>query len=99
MLPYVSAFVFGIGLMVTLTKRHALFVLIGIELMMQAASFNFVLWSRYDPEHLQGQVFVLFALAMIACETAVALALMHKVYQQRGTIDLDELRSTGVPIQ
>ena len=91
MLPTLSAFVFSIGLIIALTKRNALFVLIGIELMLQAASFNFVLWSRYDPEHLQGQIFVLFIVAMVACETAIALAIMHKAYQHHGTIDLDKL--------
>lgn len=87
-----SAFVFGIGLVVVLTKQNAIFMLIGIELMLNAANFNFVLFSSYDPEQ-QGQVFALFIMAMVVCETAVALAIIFKVYQHYQTIVLDKLPS------
>jgi NAD(P)H-quinone oxidoreductase subunit 4L len=86
-----SAFVFGVGLVVVFTKPNVLFMLIGIELMLNAASFNFVLFSSYDPMQ-QGQVFVLFIMAMIVCETAVALAIIFKVYQHYQSIELDQLQ-------
>ena len=86
-----SAFVFGVGLVVVLTKRHAILMLIGIELMLNAASFNFVLFSSYDPKH-QGQVFALLIMAMVVCETAVALAIIFKVYQHYQSIALDKLQ-------
>ena len=76
-----------------LMKQHALFVLLGIELMLQAASLNFIIFSSYDPERMQGQVFVLFVVAMAVCETAVALAIMYKVYQHHRTLQLDKLCS------
>ena len=86
-----STFVFGVGLVVVLTKRHALLMLIGIELMLNAASFNFVLFSSYDPKQ-QGQVFALFIMAMVVCETAGALAIIFKVYQHYQSIALDKLQ-------
>ena len=86
-----SAFVFGVGLVVVLTKHNVLFMLVGVELMLNAASFNFMLFSGYDPQQ-QGQVFVLFIMAMTVCETAVALAIILKVYQQYRSIDLGHLQ-------
>ena len=86
-----SVFAFGIGLVIVLTKRHALFMLIGIELMLNAATFNFVLFSSHDPKQ-QGQVFALLIMAMVVCETAVALAIIFKVYQHYQSIALDQLQ-------
>ena len=86
-----SAFIFGIGLVIVLTKQHAIWMLIGIELMLNAANFNFVLFSSHDPQQ-QGQVFALLIMAMVVCETAVALAIIFKVYQHYKTIDLNKLQ-------
>jgi NADH:ubiquinone oxidoreductase subunit K len=91
LLLWLSALVFGIGLVVVLTKPNVLFMLIGIELMLNAACFNFVLFSSYDPKQ-QGQVFVLLIMAMIVCETAVALAIIFQVYQHYQSIELDQLQ-------
>jgi len=59
--------------------------------MFNAACFNFVLFSSYDPQQ-QGQVFVLLIMAMIVCETAVALAIIFKVYQHYQSIELVQLQ-------
>ena len=76
---WLSTLVFSIGLVVVLIKSNVLFMLIGIELMFHAAIYNFMLFSSYDHRQ-QGQVFVLFIMAMTLCETAVALAIIFKVY-------------------
>ena len=86
-----SAFLFAIGVVIVLTRQHAIWMLIGIELMLAAANFNFVIFSSYDPQR-QGQVFALLIMAMVVCETAVALAIIFKVYQHYQTIDLNELQ-------
>lgn len=91
LLLLLSAFIFGVGLAVILTKPNVLFMLIGIELMLNAANFNFVLFGSYDPQQ-QGQVFVLLVMAMIICETAVALAIIFKVYQHYQSIELSQLQ-------
>jgi len=90
LLLLLSTLVFSIGLAVVLTKSNVLFMLIGVELMLNAASFNFVLFSNYDPKQ-QGHVFVLFIMAMTVCETAVALAIIFKVYQHYRSIQFDQL--------
>jgi NADH:ubiquinone oxidoreductase subunit K len=92
LLLLLSAFVFGVGLVVVVTKKNALFTLIGIELILNSACFNFVLFSRYDPTQ-QGQVFVLLIMATVVCETAVALAIIFKVYQQYQSINFVDLQN------
>ena len=84
LLLLLSTLVFGTGLAILLTQQHALFLLLGAELMLQAACFNFVLFGSYDQKH-QGHVFALFVMVMVACETAVALALIFKA-DQRGEL-------------
>lgn len=87
----ISASVFSIGLIIVFTKRNVLFILIGVELMLNAACFNFILFSSYDPMQ-QGQVFFLVIMAMITCETAVALAIIFNVYQHYQNIEVGQLR-------
>jgi len=86
-----STLVFSIGLAVVLTNPNVLWILIGVELMLLAASFDFVLFSHYDLQQ-QGRVFALFIMAMTVCETAVALAIIFKVYQHYQSAQIDRLQ-------
>ena len=90
-LLFVAAALFSIGLAVVVTKRHAVVVLMGIELMLNAVNLNLVAFSQYDPNRLQGQIFSLFVMIVAAAEAAVALALIIQVYRQFKTVVLDEL--------
>jgi NADH:ubiquinone oxidoreductase subunit K len=92
-----SALLFSIGLAGALTRRNAILVLIGIELMLNAANLNFIAFWRYgpNPEALTGVTFVLFAIAIAAAEAAVGLALIIAIYRHRRTTDVnafDELK-------
>ena len=87
----VAAALFSIGLAVVLTKRHAVVVLMGIELMLNAVNLNLVAFSQYDPDRLQGQLFSLFVIVVAAAEAAVALSLVIQVYRHFRTVRLDEL--------
>ncbi len=89
----VAAALFSIGLAVVLTKRHAVVVLMGIELMLNGVNLNLVTFSQYDPDGLQGQVFGLFVIVVAAAESCVALALLIQVYRHFRTANLDELTS------
>lgn len=86
-----GAILFCIGLFVVLTRKNAIAVLIGVELMLNAANINLVTFSYFDPELLQGQVFALFVITVAAAEAAVALAIVVKVYQYFQTADLDKI--------
>ena len=83
----VSAGLFCVGLYVILTKRNAIQVLIGIEMMLNAAILNLVAFGKYDRLSNGGQMFALFAIVLAAATTAVALAIILNVYKKYKTID------------
>lgn len=91
--PYLilSALLFSIGLAVAITKRNAIMVLMGIELMLNAANLNLVAFSRHDAS-LAGQMFTLFVIVVAAAEAVVALAIILRVYQHFKSINLDEIQ-------
>jgi NADH-quinone oxidoreductase subunit K len=90
-----SALIFAIGLAGALVRRNAILVLIGIELMLNAANLNFIAFWRYgpNPEALTGVMFALFSIGVAAAEAAVGLALIIAVYRHFKTTDLDRIDS------
>jgi len=88
-----SALLFAIGLAGALTRRNAILVLIGIELMLNAANLNFIAFWRYgpNPEALTGVTFVLFAIAIAAAEAAVGLALIISIYRHYKTTNVNDV--------
>lgn len=90
-----SAGLFSIGLAGALTRRHAIMVLIGIELMLNAANLNFIAFWRYgpNPEALTGLMFVIFSIAIAAAEAAVGLALIIAIYRHYKTTDVSRVNS------
>lgn len=87
----VSAALFSIGLYVILSKRNAIQILIGIELMLNAAILNLVAFGKFDKINNGGQSFALFAIVLAAATTAVALAIILNVYRRYKTIDPDKI--------
>jgi NADH:ubiquinone oxidoreductase subunit K len=86
-----SSFLFAIGLAGALTRRNAILVLIGIELMLNAANLNFVAFWRYGPhpEAVTGIMFVLFSIGVAAAEAAVGLALIISIYRHYKDTNID----------
>lgn len=80
---------FCIGLAVIVTKRNAVGVLIGVELVLNAAVLNFVAFGRYRVGGLDGQIAGLFVIVIAAAEAAIALAIFLNLYQSHGTVDVD----------
>lgn len=87
----ISAALFSIGLYVILAKRNAIQILIGIELMLNAAILNLVAFGKFDKLNNGGQSFALFAIVLAAATTAVALAIVLNVYRRYKTIDPDKI--------
>jgi len=87
----ISAALFSIGLAIVVLKRHAILVLMGIELMLNAVNLNLVAFSQYDPDRIQGQMLALFVMVVAAAEAAVALAIILQVYRHFRTVQLDEV--------
>lgn len=83
----VSAALFCTGIFIILTKKNAIQVLIGIELMLNAANLNLVAFGKYDRLANSGQMFTLFSITLAAATTAVALAIILNVYKRYKTID------------
>jgi len=90
-----SAVLFSVGLAGALTRRNAILVLIGVELMLNAANLNFIAFWRFgeDPEALTGVMFVIFSLAVAAAEAAVGLALIIAIHRHYRTVQLDRIDS------
>ena len=91
----ISAALFSIGLLAALSRRHAIFILIGIELMLAAANINFVAFWRFGPATSQpiGVMVAIFSIAIAAAEAAVGLALVIAVYRHYRTTSVDQLDS------
>jgi NADH:ubiquinone oxidoreductase subunit K len=89
----VAGLLFSIGLFIALSRRNAVGVLMGIELMLNSVNLNLVGFSRFveSPRPIDGQVFAVFVVTVAAAEAAVALALAVSIYRIRGTIDVDRL--------
>jgi NAD(P)H-quinone oxidoreductase subunit 4L len=89
----VGAILFGIGLYISLSKRNAIGVLMGVELMLNAVNLTLVAFSRFIDTDvaLNTQVFVVFIIAVAAAEVAIGLALAMVVYRNRHTVSLDEI--------
>jgi len=76
----VSAALFGLGVVVIATRRNLLYVLFGVEMILNAANINFVAFNRFNGDGLDGRMFAIFVIILAAAEAAVALAIVLNVY-------------------
>lgn len=87
-----AGLLFVMGLFAVLTRRHAVAILLGLELMLNAANLNLVAFNRYvQPAAVSGQVFAVMVIALAACEAAVGLALILALYRNVGSVTPDEM--------
>jgi len=90
---FVAAMLFAVGLAGVLTRRNAILILMGIELMLNAANLSFVTFWRFgpNPESMEGVMFALFAIGIAAAEAAIGLALVIVVYRHFRTTDVEAM--------
>lgn len=91
----VSGAMFLAGVATILVRRNALYVLMGVELILNAANLNFVAFARFGGYGLDGQMFALFVVILAAAEAAIALAIVLRIFNDFGSIDItrtDSLR-------
>ena len=88
---WVSAVLLCLGILSVLSRKNAIGLLLGIELIMNAAALNFVAFSKFRAAAIDGQVFALFIILIAAAESAVGLAIVLRLYRLRQTIDTDEV--------
>jgi len=89
----VSAVLFGLGLFALVSRRNAILVLMGIELMLNAANINLIAFSRYGGLGVDGQVISIFVIILAVAEAAIALAIVLNLYHNFNTVNIDEVRT------
>ena len=90
---FLAAILFCIGLMGALTRRNTIFVLIGIEMMLNAANINLVaFWHFLTPSVATGQIFAIFGIAIAGAEAAIGLALVIAVYRHFHSVNIEEIK-------
>jgi NADH-quinone oxidoreductase subunit K len=87
----VSAILFSLGVYAVITRKNAIMVLMGIELILNSANINFIAFSRYGGMQLDGQAIAVFVIILAAAEAAVALAIVLNIYQRFHTVNVDEI--------
>lgn len=91
-----AAALFSIGLFGVITRKNAIGILMGVELMLNAANINLLAFWRYlNPGDIRGQMFVIIVVAAAAAEVAVGLAMVISIYRRRVTVvanDINELK-------
>jgi NADH-quinone oxidoreductase subunit K len=88
---YLGALLFCVGLAIILSRRNLIMMLIGIELMLNAANLNLIAFNGRYPGSVDGQFFMLFIIVVAVCEAAVGIALVLRVYHFYRTSLPDEI--------
>jgi len=87
-----STILFSIGIYGVLTRRNAVLILMSVELMLNAASINMVAFAAYaSPERFIGIIFAVFIITIAAAEVGLALAIILRIFRNRGTANVDEV--------
>jgi NADH-quinone oxidoreductase subunit K len=86
----VGALLFCFGILAVATRRNAVSVLMGVELILNSANVNLIAFSRYSDVGLSGQVLAVFVIILAAAEAAVALAIVLNIYRNFQIVDLDQ---------
>ncbi len=84
----VGALLFSLGLLTVTTRKNAVGVLMGVELILNGANVNFVAFNHYVTGGISGQIFALFVIVLAAAEAAVGLAIVLSIFQAFRTIDV-----------
>jgi NADH-quinone oxidoreductase subunit K len=85
----ISAALFSLGIMGVLTRKNAVHVLMGVELILNSANLNLVAFSKFSAGNLSGQIFAIFIIVVAAAEAAVALAIVLSMYRIIKSVNLD----------
>ena len=80
---------FALGLFTVITRRNAIGILMGVELVLNSANVNYVAFARYANASYDGQVFAIFVIMLAAAEAAIGLAIVLGIYQSFETIDVE----------
>jgi NADH-quinone oxidoreductase subunit K len=88
---FVSTILFSLGIFGIVTRKNAVMVLMGVELILNAANINFIAFARYGNFGFQGQLMALFVIVLAAAEAAIALAIVLNIYKVFSSVNVDEI--------
>jgi NADH-quinone oxidoreductase subunit K len=88
----IAAILFSLGMFGVITRRNAIAVLMGIELILNSANLNFIAFAKFGGMNMSGHIFALFVIIMAAAEAAVALAIIINIYNNYKTINVDDVK-------
>lgn len=88
---FVSAMLFSLGIFGIITRKNAVMVLMGIELILNAANINFIAFAKFGNFGFDGQIIALFVIVLAAAEAAIALAIVLHIYKMFSTINVDQV--------
>ncbi len=86
-----GALLFSLGLYAIITRKHAILVLMGLELVLNSANINFLAFSKFGGMNIDGQIAAIFVIILAAAEAAVALAIILNIYQNFKNVNIDEI--------
>lgn len=87
----VSTLLFSMGIYAIVTRKNAIMVLMGVELILNSANINFIAFTRFGNFNLQGHLIALFVIVLAAAEAAIALAIVLNIYKTLSTVNIDEI--------
>ena len=89
----ISAILLNLGIFAVITRKNAVAILMGIELILNSANINFIAFNRFgDFKILDGHIFSIFVIVLAAAEAAVALAIIINLFKNIGTVDVDQAK-------
>ena len=86
-----ATILFGLGVYTVCTRRNAVGYLMGIELILNSASLNFITFAHFNGNDVNGHIFALFVIALAACESVIALAIVLGIYRTYRSIDTEQV--------
>lgn len=87
----ISTLLFSMGIYAIITRKNAVMVLMGVELVLNSANINFIAFSRFGNFGFNGQLIALFVIVLAAAEAAIALAIVLNIYKNLSTVNVDEV--------
>jgi NADH-quinone oxidoreductase subunit K len=88
---FISAILFSLGLYGIITRKHAIMVLMGLELVLNAANINFIAFAKYGGMNIEGHIAAIFVIILAAAEAAIALAIILNIYHNFKHVNVDEV--------
>lgn len=86
-----AAILFSLGIFGIITRKNAILVLMGLELVLNSANINFIAFAKFGGLNIQGHVAAIFVIILAAAEVAVALAIVLNIYQNYRHVNVDEI--------